>query len=104
IEATAGKYGEAIGRLKGDGFAVCVHGIPPAAGEDFVSNLPFLGTPEQRSDISSRFSSKLGEFCHQNGIPYIDVQSVSADENGFMKKKYVAGGVHLNGEIVPFAK
>ena len=104
IEATAGKYGDTIRRLKDDGFAVCVHGIPPAAGEDFVSSLPFLGTPEQRSDISSMFSNKLGEFCQQNGIPYIDVQSVSADENGFMKKQYVADGVHLNGKIVPFAK
>ena len=104
IEATAEKYGETIRRLKDDGFAVCVHGIPPAAGEDFVSNLPLLGTMEQRSDISSRFSSKLGEFCSQNCVPYIDVQSVSADENGFMKKQYVADGVHLNGKIVPFAR
>jgi hypothetical protein len=104
IEATAGKYGETIRRLKDDGFAVCVHGIPPAARENFVSSLPFLGTPKQRSGISSMFNKKLGEFCRQNSIPYIDVQSVSADENGFMKKQYVAGGVHLNGKIVPFVK
>ena len=104
IEATAGKYGETIRGLRDDGFAVCVHGIPPAARENFVSSLPFLGTPEQRSGISSMFSKKLGEFCHKNGIPYIDVQSVSADENGFMKKQYVADGVHLNGQIVPFAR
>jgi lysophospholipase L1-like esterase len=104
IEATAGKYGETIRRLKDDGFAVCVHGIPPAARKNFVSNLPFLGTPEQRSEISSMFNKKLGEFCRQNGIPYIDVQSVSADENGFMKKQYVADEVHLNGKIVPFVK
>jgi hypothetical protein len=50
------------------------------------------------------FSDKLGEFCHQNGIPYIDVKSVSAGENGFMKKQYVADGVHINGKIVPFVK
>jgi hypothetical protein len=104
IEATVEKYGETIRRLKGDGFAVCVHGIPPAARENFVSSLPFLGTPEQRNDISSMFSKKLGEFCHQDGIPYIDVQFISADESGFMKKQYVADGVHLNGKIVPFAR
>jgi len=104
IAATAGKYGEAIRRLKNDGFAVCVHGIPPAARKNFVSNLPFLGTPEQRSEISSMFNKKLGEFCQQNGIPYIDVQSVSADENGFMKKQYVADEVHLNGKIVTFVR
>jgi hypothetical protein len=46
----------------------------------------------------------LVEFCLQNGITYIDVQSVSADENGFMKKQYLADEVHLNGKIVPFAR
>ncbi|MBM3142182.1 MAG: SGNH/GDSL hydrolase family protein [Chloroflexi bacterium] len=104
IDATVEKYGETIRRLRDDGFAVCVHGIPPAARKNFVSNLPFLGTPEQRSEISSMFSKKLGEFCQQNGIPYIDVQSVSAGENGFIKKEYVADEVHLNGKIVPFAR
>jgi len=104
IDATVEKYGETIRRLRDDGFAVCVHGIPPAARKRFVSNLPFLGTPEQRGEISSMFSKKLGEFCQQNGIPYIDVQSVSADENGFVKKQYVADEVHLNGKIVPFAR
>jgi lysophospholipase L1-like esterase len=104
IDATVEKYGETIRRLRDDGFAVCVHGIPPAARKRFVSNLPFLGTPEQRGEISSMFNKKLGEFCQQNGIPYIDVQSVSADENGFIKKQYVADEVHLNGKIVPFAR
>ena len=104
IEATAGKYGATVRRLKDDGFAVCVHGIPPAARKNFVSNLPFIGTPEQRSEISSMFNKKLGEFCRQNDIPYIDVQSVSADENGFIKKQYVADEVHLNSKIVPFAR
>jgi hypothetical protein len=104
IEATAEKYGKTIRRLKDDGFAICVHGIPPAARKNFTSNLPFLGTPEQRSDISSMFNKKLGEFCLQNDITYIDVQSVSVDESGFMKKQYVADEVHLNGKIVPFVK
>jgi len=104
IEATAEKYGATVRRLKDDGFAVCVHGIPPAARKNFVSNLPFIGTPEQRSEISSMFNKKLGEFCRQNDIPYIDVQSVSADENGFIKKQYIADEVHLNSKIVPLAR
>jgi lysophospholipase L1-like esterase len=104
IEATAAKYGETIKRLKDSDFAVCVHGIPPAARKNFVSNLPFLGTPEQRSEISSMFNKKLAEFCRQNDIPYIDVQSVSADEDGFIKKQYVADEVHLNSKIVPVAR
>jgi hypothetical protein len=104
IEATTVKYGKTIRKLKDDGFAVCVHGIPPAARKNFVSNLPLLAAPEQRSEISSVFNKKLGEFCRQSDVAYIDVQSVSADENGFMKKQYVADEVHLNGKIVPFVK
>jgi len=104
IGNTVEKYGETIVRLKEDGFAVCVHGIPPAARENFVSNLPFLGTPEQRSEISREFNKQLGEFCRESSIPYIDVQSISADKNGFMKKEYAADEVHLNGKVVLFAR
>jgi hypothetical protein len=104
IEATVEKYGETIRRLKDDGFVVCVHGIPPAARKNFESNLPFLGSPRQRSEISREFNRKLGEFCRKNGVPYIDVQSVSADEKGFMKKEYAADEVHLKGKIASFAR
>ena len=104
IEATVEKYGETIRRLKDEGFAVCVHGIPPAARENFVSDLPFLGTPEQRSVISAEFNRQLREFCQQSSIPYIDVHSISADENGFMDKEYAADEVHLSGKVVLFAR
>lgn len=104
VGATVDRYGETIRRLKHDGFAVCVHGIPPASQKSFTSDLPFLGTPEQRSEISREFSKKLGDFCRANGILYIDVQSISADEKGFMKKEYAADEVHFNCKVVLFAR
>jgi hypothetical protein len=104
IEATVEKYGETIRRLKDEGFAVCVHGIPPAARKDFESNLPFLGSPEQRSQISRDFNRKLGALCRRSGVTFIDMQSIAADENGFMKKEYAADEVHLNTKIVSFAR
>jgi len=104
INATVARYGETITNLREKGFAVCVHGLPPAARKDFESNLPFLGSPEQRSEISREFNIQLGEFCRGNGIPFIDVQSISADENGFIKKEYAADDVHLNGKIASFSK
>jgi len=104
IDATVEKYGETIRRLKDEGFAVCVHGLPPAARKDFESNLPFLGSPEQRSEISREFNRKLGEFCQRSGVAFIDMQSIAADENGFIKKEYAADEVHLNTKIVPFAR
>jgi hypothetical protein len=104
IDATVERYGETIGRLKDDGFAVCIHGLPPAARKDFESNLPFLGSPEQRSEISREFNRKLGEFCRRNEVAFIDMQSIAADDNGFMKKEYAADEVHLNGKVVSFAR
>lgn len=104
IDATVDNYGETIRRLMDNGFAVCVHGLPPAARKDFESNLPFLGSPEQRSEISSKFNKKLGDFCRISEVPFIDMQSLASDENGFIKKEYAADEVHLSGKVVPFAK
>jgi lysophospholipase L1-like esterase len=104
INATVERYSEMIKRLKAEGFAVSVHGLPPAARKDFESDLPFLGSPEQRSQISIEFNKKLGKFCHRNGIPFINMQSIAADENGFIKKEYAADEVHLNGKVVSFAR
>ena len=104
IETTVERYGETIGRLKNNGFAVCVHGLPPAARKDFESELPFLGSPEQRSEISRQFNNKLGDFCRKNGVLFIDMQMIAADEKGFIKKEYAADEVHLSGKVVPFAR
>jgi hypothetical protein len=102
IATTVQRYGETITRLKDDGFAVSVQGLPPAARKDFESNLPFLGSPEQRSDISREFNNRLGEFCLRRGVPFIDIQSIAADEKGFIKKEYAADEVHVNSKVVPF--
>jgi len=104
IETTVERYGETIERLKNDGFAVCVHGLPPAARKDFESDLPFLGSPEQRSEISRKFNNKLGDFCRENEVLFIDMQMIAADEKGFLKKEYAADEVHLSGKVVPFAR
>jgi hypothetical protein len=104
IDATVQRYGETIKRLKAEGFAVSVHGLPPAARKDFESDLPFLGSPEQRSRISREFNQKLGDFCRRSEVLFIDMQSIAADGNGFIKKEYAADEVHLNRKIVSFAR
>jgi hypothetical protein len=104
IDATVERYGETICRLKAEGFAVCVHGLPPAARKDFESNLPFLGSPEQRSQISREFNKKLSDFCRRSGVVFIDMQSIAADEKGFIKRAYAADEVHLNVKIVSFTR
>jgi len=102
VDNTVEKYGEVIGHIKNDGFAVCVHGIPPAASKEFITALPFSGKPRERSEISRKFNQKLKEHCESLGVPYIDIQSIASDENGFIKKYYLADEVHCNSRIVPF--
>ncbi|MBM3166980.1 MAG: hypothetical protein FJZ94_06010 [Chloroflexi bacterium] len=104
VQATVEKYGETIKKLHDRGFAVCVHGIPPAARKNYTSSLPFTGSAQERSQISSIFNRQLRDFCHDNAVPYIDVQTVSADDEGFISDTYAADDVHLGSKIVPFVR
>jgi len=104
IDSTVARYGLAIKRIKQDGFAVCVHGIPPAASKEFITALPFSGKPRERSGISKKFNEKLRDFCKSMDVPYVDIQSIASNENGFIKKYYLADEVHCNSRIVPFTR
>jgi len=104
IDETVARYGQAIKNIKEEGFAVCVHGIPPAASKEFITALPFSGKPRERSVISRVFNEKLRSCCESMGVPYIDIQSIASDENGFIKKYYLADEVHCNSRIVPFTR
>ncbi|MBN1376134.1 MAG: SGNH/GDSL hydrolase family protein [Dehalococcoidia bacterium] len=104
IDATVDRYGQTISRIKDEGFAVCVHGIPPAASKEFITALPFSGKPRERSEISRQFNIKLRDFCQWIEVPYVDIQSIASDEKGFIKKCYLADEVHCNRRIVPFAR
>jgi lysophospholipase L1-like esterase len=104
IDRTVERYGLAITRIKQDGFAVCVHGIPPAASKEFITALPFTGKARERSGISRKFNEKLRDFCRSAGVPYVDIQSIASDEKGFIKKFYLADEVHCNSRIVPFTR
>jgi lysophospholipase L1-like esterase len=104
IDRTVERYGLAINRIKQEGFAVCVHGIPPAASKEFITALPFSGKPRERSEISKKFNEKLRDFCNSVDVPYVDIQSIASNENGFIKKFYLADEVHCNSRIVPFTR
>jgi len=104
IDNTVARYGLAIQRIKDKGYSVCIHGIPPAASKEFITALPFAGKARERSEISRIFNDKLRAFCGTINVPYIDIQSIASDQNGFIKKYYLADEVHCNSRIVPFAR
>ena len=104
IDRTVERYGQAISSIKQEGFAVCVHGIPPAASKEFITALPFAGNARERSHISRIFNDRLRDFCASLSVPYVDIQSIASDEKGFIKKFYLADEVHCNSRIVPFTR
>jgi len=104
IEATVDRYGDTITRLRDQGLAVCIHGIPPAARKNYTSTLPYAGSPEERAYISREFNDKLKRYCCSKDIPYVDVQLVTNDGEGFIKDEYAADELHLNPVIVPFIR
>jgi lysophospholipase L1-like esterase len=103
LDETVERYGQAIMRIKAEGFTVFIHGIPPAASKEFITALPFTGKPRERSEISRKFNTALKKYCEAKGVGYVDIQSIASDENGFIKKYYLADEVHCNGRIVPFS-
>lgn len=104
IVETVKRYGEAIIKIKDQGLAVSVHGIPPAASKEFITALPFSGKPRERSEISRIFNEKLRAYCKSIDVPYVDIQSIASDDHGFIKKYYLADEVHCNSRIVPFSR
>ena len=104
IDNTVARYGLAIQRIKDEGYAVCIHGIPPAASKEFITALPFAGNARERSGISRVFNEKLEAFCRSIDVPYVDIQSIASDQSGFIKKYYLADEVHCNSRIVPFTR
>jgi hypothetical protein len=46
----------------------------------------------------------LKGYCQDNNILYIDVQPVSADDEGFISDEYADDDVHLGSKIVPFVR
>jgi len=105
IDDTVADYMGKIARIKDSGIDTCVYGITPASRmKENTFNYPFYGTPDQRSRISRSFNEKLKNDCQRRHIPFIDIQSVAATEDGFIKDEYRLDEIHLNTRIVPFTR
>lgn len=98
---TIERYAKVILRLKAE-YKVVVYGIPPATPiMENQYNYPFYGSPEQRSEITKDFNQQLKSFTQSQGIPFIDIYSITADKKGFTKEEYRQDKMHLNKKIVP---
>jgi hypothetical protein len=102
--STIRNYGAVLKRLRDEGFAICVIGVPPAGRQENIYKYPFYGSPELRSGISRQFNGKLKEFCKDGGFAFIDIHSQAADAMGFILPEYATDEIHLNGRIVQYVR
>jgi len=56
---------------------------------------PFVGTDDERKDITLYMNSKLKEYCEKYGYMFLNVYEKYCDENGFLNKELSDGHVHI---------
>lgn len=122
MDMTIANYGTVLCQLKERGINFLVYGVLPASKciirfppyatkkirEDllnsFKNNYPYQASPELRSTINYQFNEKLKAYCEERGFKYLNIYSVVADENGFIKDEFAADEIHVNGKIMPYVK
>jgi hypothetical protein len=105
IYHTVEKYGKTLLHIREMGYTISVYGITPAGSIDINHfRYPYYGTPEQRSMISRKFNERLKEYCIDHNLPFVDVYSITASDQGFIKAEFRGDDIHLNQKIVPFTR
>ena len=76
----------------------CVYNVvPPTRGFycDPDHPYPFLGTDEERKLYYRYMNQKIKEYCNTYHYFYFDIYDECCDEEGFLKKEYSDGNVHV---------
>ena len=100
IEEIANSYFEAIkNNVKHyNSVKTCIFNvIPPTRGFNVSAGhpYPFLGTDKERKLYYTYMNEKLKKLCQKNNYFYFDIYNESCDVEGFLKKEYSDGNVHL---------
>ena len=83
---------------------VCVYNVIPPIQKRILNtckNLEysFLGTDEERKQYSLYFNKKIKEKCIEKEYIFFDIYNNYTDENGFLKKDFSDGSVHIRNGI-----
>jgi len=76
----------------------CVYNVIPPTKWLYCSPdhpFPFLGTDTERQTYYTYMNEKLKELCKQHNFFYFDIYYESCDDEGFLKKEFSDGNVHL---------
>jgi hypothetical protein len=77
---------------------VIVYNVVPSIKKGTVEenqSYPFLGTDEERKSYVTYMNYKLSESCKVNNILFIDVYNKYICEDGFLKREFSDGNVHI---------
>lgn len=100
IDNTIKNYGEVMKNLVDIGIKFYIHSIPPAGFQKNIYDYNWYATPEIHSKIYKEFNERLKSFCKEKGYRYIDIYSKTVDKDGFIKREYLVGTVHLNNNTL----
>ena len=81
---------------------VCIYNIVPPVQKYNTwenSEVPYLGTDEERKNYVLYFNKKLKEKCIEKDYIFFDVYDKYIDENGFLRKDLSDGNVHIGNGI-----
>lgn len=76
----------------------CVYNVvPPSKCFNVGPNhpYPFIGTDDERKTYHMYMNTKLKELCNEHNFIYFDIYNDTCDDEGFLKKEYSDGQVHL---------
>jgi hypothetical protein len=96
IDNTIKNYGQVLQSINKKGFAFLVYGIPPASRVGNIYQYPYYADEKNRVLINHRFNKKLSEFCIQQDILYLDIQSNFSESSGLISEVFSEDLIHLN--------
>lgn len=102
IDASIERYGQVLSFLKERKIDPIVYNVVPAVIQENIYNYPHYGSRPVRAAIIIEFNEKLRMLCDNNNVPFIDISSYVADENGFIKPEFQSpDNAHLNDRVTP---
>lgn len=100
IQKTIEAYGTVLGLIRQRQIRFWVYGIPPAA--QTLGQYASDATPDMRSQISQRFNELLRDHCRYNNYSFIDIYAIVSDEEGFVRREFLADEIHLNRKVASY--
>lgn len=77
---------------------VCIFNVvPPIEKHNTHENpdFPYLGSDEERQTFVNYFNNQLRIKCNDNGYIFFNVYDKYKDDNGFLRKDFSDGNVHI---------